>query len=701
MPDPMMFSRAGLTKFKMCSLVMLLMTSTTVSLAETLAPVPHQKPAFTDPISTQSLTSQGAVPRNFNVPSTNGTSVQPLKSFFLAMSKKDGERAIQLKEYLSHPLDIKIAAWMMATTSTRGFSYQTLRQSQKEVAHWPGQATMALAQENTIVKARLANAHVASALPKRPSNDEGKLLQLQSYQKTGNHNRVASLVRDYWVSENFTAAIESKILSQYGSLLNQKHHKARADRLLYDERANGALRLLPRLSKSDQALVKARVAVIRKRPNAGKLLANLPASAKREPGYFFAKVQHLRRADKWVDAAKVMMAAPTAQSQLTDPDEWWIERRIVSRKVLEAGHPKFAYRIASNHAAKRAVRKVDAEFHSGWYALRFLNNPSAALKHFKAIQQISSRPLSQSRALYWIARAYQALGDKPKAIAHYKAAGRYSHTYYGQLALQTMGHNSINLPRLPSTSHARSAFNANGFVKVIKRLNEAGQSGRTGLFYRHLAQTMTSPAEITLLASLADKHGLYPISLQIGKLAVGRGIQVQRLAFPLGAIPKSAGISNNKKALAYAIARQESAFNKAIVSHADARGLMQLLPGTAKQTARSIGISFKPELLTRDAGYNARLGTTFLSSLIERFGGSYPLAFVGYNAGPRRSDQWIARFGDPRKNAIDAIDWVEAIPFSETRNYVQRVMENYQVYRHRLENAPLTIRRDLNGGIPS
>ena len=682
-------------------LALALILPTSLAHAEKRIPLPSQKPVFTAPQQKQATPPQRAAAAPFTTPSLKGVSVEPLKAFLKAYDQKDGNLALSLKQRLTHPLDKKIADWMIATTSTRGFTYQQLRASQNSLSNWPGQEIMAIAQENTLVKADHASAGVANALPARPSSDEGKLLQVRSYLNAGNRDKAASLIREYWVSENFTAELERDILNQFGTWLTQAHHKARADRLLYDERAKGALRLSRFLTKSDQALINARIAVIRKQKNAAQLLANLPKSAKAEPGYFFAKLQHLRRADKWLEAAKVMMAAPTAQGVLGDPDEWWIERRLISRKVLEAGHPKFAYHIASNHAAKRPVRQVDAEFHAGWYALRFLNSPKTALKHFQNIQKISERPLSQSRALYWIARAYHAAGDKNQAASHYKAAARYSHTYYGQLALHALGHKSINLPALPSTDSARGGFNQNGFVKVIKRLKEAGYKQRTGVFYLHLARTMTNPAEITLLASLADQFELYPISLQVGKQAVGRGINVQRLAYPLGAIPKAAGISNNSKALAYAIARQESAFNIGIVSSADARGLMQLLPGTAKITARKIGIAYKPQLLTRDPAYNARLGSAFLNMLIERFGGSLPLAFAGYNAGPRRSDQWITRFGDPRKNAIDAIDWVEAIPFSETRNYVQRVMENYQVYRHRLENAPLTIQRDLNGGIPS
>lgn len=668
--------------------------------AQPVIPFPTPKPEFTGSIHASNA-APGAIAKSASPTAARAnTSVSALRSFFEAYDKNDGKRAAALQDKLSSPLDQKIAAWMMATTSTRGFSYQTLRQNQQKVANWPGQDAMRLAQERTLIKDGLGRAGV-SALPSHPQTDEGKLLQVHAYLESGDKARAASLIKRYWVSENFTPQQEQQILQRYGALLGAADHKARADRLLYDERANSALRLSRYLSPSDQALVQARIAVIRGRADAGKLLAALPANAKREPGYFFANVQHLRRADKWVEAAKVMMAAPTEPRLLGDADAWWIERRLVSRKVLEVGHPKFAYHIASNHSANGDVTKVDAEFHSGWYALRFLNDPNTALKHFQAIERLSNKPLSRSRAYYWMARAYEAGGNPAQATTHYQKAAQLSYTYYGQLALRALGQNSIALPPLPATNDAKAGFEANPFVQVIRRLDEAGQSGRSGIFYRHLAQTLESPAEITLLAALAEENDLHPLALQIGKLAVARGVDVPRLAFPLGAIPENAGISKTQKALAYAIARQESAFNVAIVSRADARGLMQLLPSTAKQTARQIGVAYKPALLTRDAAYNARLGSAFLANLLERFGGSYPLAFAGYNAGPSRSQEWIARFGDPRKNAIDAIDWVEAIPFSETRNYVQRVMENYQVYRYRLEGAPLTIDRDLNTGTPS
>lgn len=677
--------------------VFILFISCFLTISPGIAQTPHLIP-FPTPRPVKNDAPQKT---SIHLGSTKTTSSVPLKAFFRAYGKKQAQASLDIKNTLHHPLDRLIAEWMVATGSGRGFSYQTLGKSAAQVKGWPGQGAMTLAQERALINAGQASGTVARALPARPVTDDGKILQIRSLLANRNKGEAAAKLRNYWVSENFTASRERHILKTFGSLLHSTHHKARADRLLYDDRASGALRLLPFINKRDHALIKARTAVIRRQKNAGQLLAKLPQHAKQNASYHFSLVQHLRRADKWVKAGKAMMSAPKDPALLVDQREWWIERRMVSRKVLEAGHPRLAYQIAADYQSSHKISQIDAEFHAGWYALRFLDTPNIALRHFNAISRMSNKPLSQSRAFYWTARAHQASGNNTKATENYRTAGRYSHTYYGQLALQALGKNSISLPNLPSTDSARAHFEERPFVRVIRRLNEVGQKGRTGIFYRHLASTLKNPAEITLLSALADKNHLYPISLQVGKLGFSKGVAVPRLAFPLGAIPKGAKISRSNKALAYAIARQESAFDITAVSRANARGLMQLLPETAKRTARSIGIPYKAEKLTRDGAYNARLGSAFLGQLIKRFGGSHVLAIAGYNAGPRRSDEWISRFGDPRKNAVDAVDWVEFIPFAETRNYVQRVMENYQVYRHRLDNAPLTIKRDLNHGQPS
>lgn len=636
-----------------------------------------------------------------DAPAPTGNDTQRLKAFFTTLEKKDEVGAVRALKAISNPLDRDIARFMVATSGLDGFRHQTLKNAASQIPNWPGQTLMLRRQEEAIVRAKVANGTTLNGLAKRPQTDDGKLLQLRALVNTGNRERAAARLRDYWVSENFTAAIEAEILGEFGNLLRREDHTARVERLLYDERASGALRLRKFIAADDRLLLDARVAVIRKQNNADALLRQMPERIQKKPGYYFAVVQHLRRKDQWLKAAQVLNAAPKQQNLLVDPDEWWIERRLVSRKVLEAGHPKLAYELASQHAAKRAVRKVDAEFHAGWYALRFLNAPKTARAHFEKIRSISKRPLSQSRALYWIGRSFEAEGNRSQARAFYQAAAKLPFTYYGQLALEELGGKSIALAEFPNTAGAEGTFNKLLFVRVIQRLNQIDREGRTGIFYRHIAQTLKKPAHVMLLSNMAERQGYYQIALQVGKTALGNGLNVPRIAYPLGAISGKIKLQGRDKALAYAIARQESAFDIAARSSADARGLMQLLPATAKITARKIGLPYRPRALTTDGAYNAKLGTAFLKELIERFNGSYILAFAGYNAGPGRSDQWIERFGDPRKNRIDAIDWVEWIPFSETRNYVQRVMENYQVYKFRLQNAPLTISRDLNRGQPS
>ncbi|MBN9053570.1 MAG: lytic transglycosylase domain-containing protein, partial [Rhizobiales bacterium] len=274
----------------------------------------------------------------------------------------------------------------------------------------------------------------------------------------------------------------------------------------------------------------------------------------------------------------------------------------------------------------------------------------------------------------------------PGAAKDYFAkAANFPGTFYGQLAGARLGQTALNVAYPKPSAEERARFREREAVQAIARLQAAGHGWRAESLYRALAGELMSPGELALLAADAEKGGNHQLSLQIGKIAFGRGIDVAALAFPIGVIPDGANISGSGKALAYAIARQESAFNPAAVSAANAQGLLQLMPGTAEGVARRYGLAYSKERLTRDAAYNATLGAHYLGEQISEFGGSYVLTFIAYNAGPRRVPQWIARYGDPRGKPIDdVVDWIERIPFSETRGYVQRVMENYQVYKTRL-----------------
>ncbi|MEL7429091.1 MAG: lytic transglycosylase domain-containing protein, partial [Pseudomonadota bacterium] len=412
-------------------------------------------------------------------------------------------------------------------------------------------------------------------------------------------------------------------------------------------------------------------------------------------GYLFARIEHARRTENWKLATELLLGAPTNPAVLVNGDEWWVERRIVSRKLVEQGQYKTAYRIAANHSAQSASDIIEAEFHAGWYALRYLNDRGTAQRHFAKMLGHSTRPISIARSHYWMGRA--KTGNA--AAAHYRQAGVHQGTFYGQLALHELGQKRLVIAKPDVSSTDRNNFENRELVRVIRRLEETGNGGWTNGFYLHLARTLNSPGELAILSANAERQGNFQLALQVGKIANGRGLAVDTLAWPIGAIPGSAKIRADDMALAYAISRQESAFNKAAVSPANARGLMQLLPGTAKAVARKRGYSYSHARLTQDAAYNATLGTAYLNDQMAEFGNSYVLTFIAYNAGPRRVGQWIERFGDPRgKPLYDVIDWVEMIPYSETRHYVQRVLENYQVYKARIAGSRLTLAQDLTRG---
>jgi len=432
-------------------------------------------------------------------------------------------------------------------------------------------------------------------------------------------------------------------------------------------------------------------------PKAAALIKAIDPKWQNDPGALFARIVYQQKQDNYTAAAALLAKRPQDEMSLVVPSQWWDEQRIVSRGLLDQGKFKEAYKVVADHAAVEPTDVAEAEFHAGWYALRGLQDGALATKHFQSILKASSKPITASRAFYWLGRAAEQSGSG-KAKDYYSKAAAWPSTFYGQLATNKLG---LPLPKVtyPTPSDAdRADYKTRESVLAIGRLKAAGDGWRADNLYRGLAEQLNSPGELALLAASAEKSGNHQLSLQIGKTAYARGINVAALAFPMGVIPDNANISASGKALAYAIARQESAFNPAAVSSANARGLLQLLPGTAKNVAKSMGIAYSKERLTTDPGYNAALGSHYLGQQISDFGGSYILTFIAYNAGPKRVPEWIKRYGDPRgKSLDDIVDWVERIPFSETRNYVQRVTENYQVYKARLGQTA-DIAHDLKFG---
>lgn len=621
-------------------------------------------------------------------PESPPASVARLKSGLDALAANDIAGARQVRDALPvNSLDQHILAWAIAFYGGDRVPSGDIADAAKMLPNWPGMIALRKNSERALYRENPAPEIVVQAFGgSQPQTAEGVVILARSYVSQGNVQAARSVLSPFWRTEKLQARDEAAIIQEFGTLIPAADHRFRMERMFYADRVNSALRVAG-LAGARQ-LADAWAAADKGDKNAGdknaaRLLKAVPA-AQRSAGYLFAQAQYLRKQQKFSDAAAMVMKAPSDRSALIDPDAWWAERRVLSRELVDQGDMKTAYRIVAAHAGETAANAADAEFHAGWYALRGLNDPATAAKHFERIAGLAQGPISLSRAYYWLGRA-AAAGGPGSARDYFSRAAGYGTTFYGQLAGERVGRQVLNIahPQPSATDHRN--FSSREAVSAIRRLQQAGYQRYADTLYRDLAGQLSSPGELALLAAMAEKQGNHFLALKVGKIAGARGIDVGALSHPLGVIPETANISGSGKALAYAIARQESEFNIGAVSSAGARGLLQLMPATARQLADKAGMTFSQARLTTDAGYNATLGAAFLGEQLGRFDGSYVLTFAGYNAGPGRAAQWVARYGDPRGKDIDAVvDWIERIPYTETRSYVQRVMENYEVYKMRI-----------------
>lgn len=652
-------------------------------LGATLALMPSMADSGVDVQVTSAIPMPGLQDNGPRQDGSPSPSVAMLKSGLDALAANDIPVARAVREALpANSLDRHILAWAIALYGGNQVPSGDIADAAKMLPNWPGTIALRKNSERALYRENPSPQTVAQAFDgSQPLTSEGVVILARSYVALGNAKAARSVLSPFWRAELLEAKDETAIIKEFGKLIPAADHRFRMERMFYADRVNSALRVAGLADA--QPLADAWAAADKGDKNAAKLLKAVPA-AQRSAGYFFAQAEYLRKQDKFSDAAAVVMKAPTDREALVDPDAWWVERRVLSRELVDQGDMKTAYRIVAAHAAESAANAAEAEFHAGWYALRGLNDANTAATHFARIVDLAQGPMTLSRAYYWLGRAAE-VGGPGNAKEYFTRAAAYGTTFYGQLSAERVGLRTLNIV-YPSPSAAdRQNFDNREAVSAIKRLQEAGYDRYADTLYRDLAGQLTSPGELALLAVLAEKQGNHFLALKVGKIAGARGIDVGALSHPLGVIPDSANISGSGKALAYAIARQESEFNIGAVSSAGARGLLQLMPGTARQLAKKAGMTFSSERLTTDAGYNATLGAAFLGEQLDRFNGSYLLTFAGYNAGPNRASQWVAKYGDPRGKDIDAVvDWIERIPYTETRSYVQRVMENYEVYKMRI-----------------
>jgi soluble lytic murein transglycosylase len=384
-----------------------------------------------------------------------------------------------------------------------------------------------------------------------------------------------------------------------------------------------------------------------------------------------------------------MLATPAETMPLQDTDEWWRERRTLARKLLDLGNFPDAYQVVRN-AALPADQYYRADFHfmQGWIALRYLNDPATARAHFAHIDDGASNPIVIARAHYWRGRAAEATGDSEGMRAEYEAAARHCTAYYGQLARARLGREKVELRVPPPSAPDSGPAPSDELVRAADMLYTLGERDVVRSFAADLADQSEDVALLAALGELTAQRGDARAMLELGKTALAHGMATDLYAFPTIGIPQHSQIAPAiDRSVIYSVARTESAFDQRDKSSANAVGLMQVTPEAGRDTAKRFGVTYDWDRMVSDPVYNTQMGAAELSALLKEYAGSHIMTFAGYNAGRGRVRDWVKQFGDPRDPNVDAVDWVERIPFSETRNYVQRVMENLQVYRVRFDTG--------------
>ena len=606
----------------------------------------------------------------------------------------EASRIRALMDDLSNPLARKIALWALIEANPDGMSYAELDGARRDLAGWPGADKRLAATEKVIEGGGLRPQGIidwfAGAEPQTP---EGAMALASAYQATGNPQRATDVIRHIWRTKPFDAGPQQTMITRFGSLLTADDYATREDMLLYGNQGDASRALLPFLSPDQRALAQARMA-IREGADGESAVASLPADLRDSPGIGY---EEALAAERRGDTSGALALLPRLSTALPDQDaqaRMWRLRKPLVIAALKAGDARGAYRAAADSGVDQGADGAEAEFYAGWLALSRLHDPRLADEHFAKLQGIGSSPITVSRALYWRGRAAEAMGDPVNAQLFYVDGARYFTAFYGQLAAAKAGLTTISLGKDPEITAAdRARFEDREPIRAARMMADIGAKETFHSFVMGIADTLPSVQEAAELVDLTRSLGDQELSMKVVRKAAQHGLILPERGYPLHTAPGG----GPEPAFVLGITRQESGFDPHARSGAGAMGMMQLMPGTAHTLARRLGYG-GGEL--EDADYNMTLGSAYLGQLVDEFSGSYVMAAAAYNAGPGRPTEWASVCGDPRSSSTDPADFIECIPFSETRDYVMRVLEATEVYRARLAggSARLMIAPDLKRG---
>lgn len=627
-------------------------------------------------------------------------SVQYLARALSAAERNQWSELSSLQYGAPDPVLKNLIMWKRASEGVPGMTFDELNLALTLLDGWPQTSKMRQRAEEIIELSALDAAARVEWLEKSgPATGAGKVALANALRETGNRTRADEVIKDAWRSNTLDSDLQRIVLARYGQTLSQEDHRARVDFLLWTGQTSAAEALKPHLNTDHRKLTEARIAVAKKARNLDAAIAAVPAHLQTHPGLLYERAKW-RRQKKVVGVTDLLRQIDGKDIPAAGRGRLWDERAIATREELKLRNYTRAYQLAAPHGMSAGADFADAEWLAGWIALRLNGDATRSLGHFESMTAGVSSPVSLARGYYWTGRARDALGQTEPALAAYGAASTHKFTYYGQLASERIGDKKVTLgaPPLPSAEDL-TRFNAMPVVQAMQLLGEAGERESFRHFAFFLDDQLEQPVDYEMLASLSAKYTSPEVGVRIGKAGLQRGVVAPGAAYPVlnPAISRKPQV---ERAFVLAITRQESEFNPNAQSPVGARGLMQFMPATARNEARLRGMPYEQSWLTSDPGYNMTLGGLHLDTLLKQFNGSYIMTAAAYNAGPSRPSQWVRDYGDPRTGQIDPIDWVEFVPFSETRNYIQRVLENIQVYRHRLSGEPedIQLSDDLKRG---
>ncbi len=530
---------------------------------------------------------------------------------------------------------------------------------------------------------------------KEPLSGYGKMILGESHILVGDKNKGTNLVKEGWITADLSKNELKFFRKKYKKFLNADDYIKRADYLAWNGDRWDLQRLIRYLPKDYELLYNARYLLMSKGYGVDQAIANVPQKFKNDAGLNYDRLKWRRKKGRVDSSTEILLKIRNDKEYLVRPDKWWKEREIISRALLYKKKYEISYKISSNHGMTEGSEYAEAEWMSGWIAFSFLKDPLTAKNHFKNFYENVSYPISLSRGAYWLGRAYEKIGEREQSNNWYREATKYLTTYYGQLAFLKLNPNGkfkLDKDKEINPKYRIQFFNKE-LVKISYLLDELKKDKYTKHILRHLANDNIAEGSELLAAELATSINRYDFAIQVSKIASYQKRFHNKYNYPIISTPK---YINKRKipesALILSIIRQESEFDLEANSHAGAKGLMQLMPYTAKLVSKQAKLPYSKSRLTTDPEYNINLGSHYIAGLILQYDGAYPFAVAAYNAGPNRVKYWKRINKDPQKKQVDYVDWVELIKFRETRNYVQRVLENYNVYRYILEQRPVTMK---------